>query len=216
MRIMLRTQQFGRLPPERLHAFNRSSSYAARSLDHKMTIALTIAAASLVVSIVSAFIAILSWMRGKEVEADRNHYKSLSELYQSSDIGDIMSSHGIAESDLSQAGVSPEELRYILSNFTLAMMYHSSERKNRSSDSVFKPGSYRYNLCKSVKIQNISQILIDIMGDDTFTQRFRSTINHVKSHNLSSSHSNIGLHNSPLQADEGQEGSQPLRTRLRS
>jgi len=86
--------------------------------------------------------------------------------------------HGIDQAELAEAGVTPEEFAYLLTNCTATAFYHNTS--NEKPDQPFAEGSYRRAMCVTPDFQRAWPVLKKMMNKGMFVSRVDATIAAVR------------------------------------
>lgn len=122
--------------------------------------------------------AMYTWLKEVHRNKVNNHLQSLCNLYEKTEIVTLLKCHGIDPDDLSRAGVHPDELIYLLINFTVSRVHHHSRLS--APEGPFRKDSYRYNLCKSPVTRKAFPFLRQVFGDVEISDRIEATLREIQ------------------------------------
>lgn len=82
--------------------------------------------------------------------------------------------HGITETNLSEAGVTAEELAYLVASFTSGHIYHMTH--NPDAVTPFPENSYRYQMLSAPATQQAWPLIKRMLSGTNYTQRLDATL----------------------------------------
>ena len=85
--------------------------------------------------------------------------------------------HGISAGDIKQAGITPEELAYLVASVTAGGVYHRTV--NPGSLKPFLSGTYRHTMCCNEEFRKAWPLVKRMMNESDFTKRIDETIKHA-------------------------------------
>lgn len=125
-------------------------------------------------------IAITLWFNFRKLEVQ--NMSNLSHMIaQERFLADIPSAfrfHGITDDQIKNAGITAEELSYLVSSITAGGVYHRTHSPNCAKS--FDKGSYRYNMIKSEEFRKAWPLVKQMMNKTSFTTKIDNTINLIE------------------------------------
>ena len=87
--------------------------------------------------------------------------------------------HGVTESELEVAGITPKEFGYLMPIFTVGGI----DRRALDDDDItpFQPGDYYRTLLESPDTRRVWPILERLMGPSPYKKRIQATIQEIES-----------------------------------
>lgn len=82
--------------------------------------------------------------------------------------------HGISEAQIKEAGLTPQELAYLVASTTAGGVYHMTHARNVIEP--FQEGSYRHAMCASLDFRRAWPLIKIMMNESGYIQRIDSTI----------------------------------------
>ena len=152
-------------------------SQISRQLDDKTrNIVLVI---SLIVSISLSIYTVMHNIRQRKLLALSNNLNAiLSAEEMISNSTNLLRFHGIEKDELDAAGLTSEDLCYLLKSFTAGGLYYKITcPKDTSAFSKSKyPDSYRYRMCELASTRRAWPILEKLMSDSNYKKRISETV----------------------------------------
>ena len=94
-----------------------------------------------------------------------------------SDLPGALRFHGLAKEDLLAVGLALDEFAYLLNSFTLGSTRHQVLSR---STKPFRPGTYRYNMCKSEATRRAWPLIKMMMNTTDFVKAIDRTIERIE------------------------------------
>ena len=146
---------------------------------------LVVSCIALITSVISLWVSL--FFRRKALDASR--IASLSHMVgvelSLKEIQTAIKFHGISKGDLQTAGITEEELSYLVASFTAGGIYHRF--KTFKKNTPFEPDSYRYKMCINKQLRVAWPLVMKMMNKSPFTEKVERTIRTIeKSNELSS------------------------------
>jgi len=97
----------------------------------------------------------------------------------------VLRFHGVTEDDLSAAGITGEELAYLVATFHTGSIYYSIVGKDTSTRAFTEADTYRYYLCTTESTRRAWPLLKRFLMDSPYKRRLEVTIAKIdeESHN---------------------------------
>lgn len=100
--------------------------------------------------------------------------------------------HGITDKKLEAAGITAEELAYLVSSFTAGGIYHRiSGIPYIWLSTPFKEGTYRYEMCKSSDTRKAWPLIKKMMNPSRFRDRIDNTIKKFEDKEIGRTQGNV-------------------------
>lgn len=93
------------------------------------------------------------------------------------DIPSVFRFHGISDEEIKSAGVSPEELAYLVASVTAGGVYHRTIKPG--SIEPFATGTYRHTMCCTEEFRRAWPLVKRMMNETDFTKRIDLSIKHA-------------------------------------
>lgn len=134
---------------------------------------------ALIISLVS-IIGTLWFNRRLLGVSSMSHLAHLIPLERSiAEVPTVFKFHGITDAEISNAGITPQELAYLVASTTAGGVYHRTH--SPGLEQPFLEGSYRYTMCNTKEFRDAWPLVKRMMNESDFTKRIDSTIKVINS-----------------------------------
>jgi hypothetical protein len=107
-----------------------------------------------------------------------SHLAHLIQLERSvADIPSVFRFHAISEEQIAEAGITPQELAYLVASTTAGGVYHRTH--SPGVETPFNEGSYRHTMCATIEFQKAWPLVKLMMNESEFTKRLDLTIEKI-------------------------------------